>query len=158
VPRFVFQLEGLLRHRRRAERERQRDLALAQREARQLENELRQLGNSMSATTNELRTRLTGRLDLAFLAAHRRYIVTMQIKGQNILQKLSAMAPQIESRRLTLVAAARDRKAIEKLKERRKEIWLADQAKREMADLDEVSNQMYFAEAETEKVETRVES
>jgi flagellar FliJ protein len=149
MPGFVFQLEGLLRHRKRLERERQRDLALIQRQARLLEDELRQLGNSMTATNNELRSRLTGRLDLPFLAAHRRYIVTMQLKGQGILQRLSALTPQIESRRLALVAAAKDRKAIEKLKERRKEIWLADQARREMADLDEVSNQMYFAASRT---------
>ncbi len=145
MARFVFSLEGLLRHRKRLERERQRDLALIQRQARVLEEELREVGNSMTLTTQEVRNRLVGRLDLAFLAAHRRYIVTMQIKGHNILAKIGALAPQIEARRVALVAAARDRKAIEKLKERRHEEWIAEQAKREMAELDEVTNQMFFA-------------
>jgi flagellar protein FliJ len=144
MPRFVFQLEGLLRHRRRLERERQRDMALLQREARQLEEELRGLGEAMSATTADVRkTRLIGKLDMPFLAGHRRYLAAMQRKGQGLIQRLALLTPQIETRRQALVAAAKERKAIEKLRERRRDVWLADQARRETADLDEVSNQMF---------------
>jgi len=145
MPRFVFKLEGLLRHRKRLERERQRELALIQVEYRQLEEDLRQLGASMTATTQEVRSNLVGRLDLAFLAAHRRYIMSMQMKGQGLIQRLAAMRPQIDARRAALVAAAKERKTIEKLRERRKEQWLAEQSKRETAELDEVSDQMFFA-------------
>jgi flagellar protein FliJ len=148
MARFVFQLDGLLSHRRRLERQRQRDLALAQRDVRVLEEELRRLGESMAATTQEVRRRLTGRLDLAFLAAHRRYIATMQVKGQALVQRLAAMQPVIESRRAALVAAAKDRKAIEKLRERRKEEWVFEQNRRELAELDEVSQQMFFSEGQ----------
>jgi flagellar protein FliJ len=144
MPRFKFQLEGLLRHRRRLERERQRDLALLHREVRRLEEELRSLGAAMSQTHSQVREKLTGRLDLGFLAAHRRFITSMQRSGQVVLQKIAALGPQIEARRVAVVAAAKDRKVLEKLRERRREIWLADEARREMAMLDEVANQMFY--------------
>jgi flagellar protein FliJ len=156
MPRFIFPLEGLLRHRRRLEREWQRDMAILQREARQLEEELRGLGEAMGATTADVRkTRLIGRLDMPFLAGHRRYLAAMQRKGTGLIQKLAALGPQIEARRTAVVAAAKDRKAIEKLKERRKDIWLAEQARRETAELDEISDQMFFAAQRGETPATR---
>jgi flagellar FliJ protein len=146
MPRFVFKLEGLLRNRRRVERQRQRDLAILQRQARRLEEELRELGAAMTRANQQARNSLVGRLDLAFLAAHRRYLAVMQRNGQALIQKIASLGPQIEASRQALTAAAKDRKVIEKLRERRRELWLADEAKREQADLDEAANQMFYAE------------
>src|SRR5580658_8812325 len=106
MPRFVFKLEVLLRQRRRIERQRQRDLALLQRDMRQQEDELRRIAASMSETTQEVRSRMVGHLDLNFLAAHRRCLLSMQSKGQTVMQRMAALTPQIENRRLLLLAAA----------------------------------------------------
>lgn len=147
MPRFVFKLKGVLRQRVQIEEQRQRDLAQAREQAAQVEQELRTLSQSMRTTLEEVRAgRLTGKLDLHFLAAHRRYTASMQQKAQLLAQRLAAMQPLIEARRLALVEAAKRRKAIEKLRERRKEQWLGEQSRLETADLDEVSGQMFFAE------------
>jgi flagellar FliJ protein len=146
MPRFKFTLEALLRQRKRLERQRQRDLALLQRDMRQLEEELRQLGASMASTTQLVRSRMVGKLDMAFLAAHRRYLLSMQMKGQSLMQRMATLKPQIENRRGLLLAAAKDRKAIEMLRQRRLEQWQAEQNRKENAELDEISNQLFFSE------------
>ena len=150
MPRFVFKLEAVLRQRKQIEEQRQRELALAREQARLVEEELRSLDQSLKSTLEDLRkNRLVGTLDLHFLAAHRRYTVSMQRKGQGLVQKLAAMQPVIEAKRQALAEAAKRRKAIEKLKERRRELWLADLTRRENAELDEISNQLFFTERES---------
>jgi flagellar protein FliJ len=147
MPRFVFKLESVLRQRLRIERQRQRDLALAMEQMRQLEQELRSLNNSMQATAEQLRRgHLIGRLDMGLLAAHRRYAAAMQRKGQALVQRLAAMQPQLAAKRAEVIEAAKRRKAIELLKQRRFEQWQAEESRREQAALDEVSNQMFFAD------------
>jgi flagellar FliJ protein len=151
VPRFIFKLEGVFRQRKQVERQRQRDVAIVQAQARQTEQELRALNDAMKTSTEQVRTtQLIGKLDMTFLAAHRRYLAAMQRKGQLLVQKLAAQQRQVEAARLVLAEAAKARKAIEKLKERRWEQWMTDQAKREIAELDEVSQQMAFGDLRSE--------
>jgi len=149
MPRFIFKLEGVFRLRKQVERQRQRDVAIVQAQARQTEQELRALNDAMKTSTEQVRTtQLIGKLDMTFLAAHRRYLAAKQRKGQLLVQKLAVQQRQVDAARLLLAEAAKARKAIEKLKERRWQQWMEEQAKREIAELDEVSQQMAFA-AET---------
>src|ERR1700722_11134814 len=114
---------------------------------RQVEQELRSLNLSMQAASEDMRRgHLIGRLDMGLLAAHRRYNAAMQRKGQGLVQRLAAMQPQLAAKRAELIEAAKRRKAIEMLKQRKFELWQADQARLEQAALDEVSNQMFFAD------------
>ena len=146
MARFKFKLAGVLRHRRQIERQKQRDLAVAQAQVRQTESELRALNDSMQATTEDVRrNRLIGTLDLAFLAAHRRYLFAMQQKGRTLAQRMLLQQRAVDAARQVLAEAAKKRKAIEKLRERRWEEWLAEQARNETAELDEVAQQMALA-------------
>jgi flagellar FliJ protein len=145
MARFIFKLEGVLRQREHVEQQRQRELAQVQTQAAQLEGELRALSSALAATTQDVvRNRLVGRLDLPFLAAHRRYSAAMQRKGMALVQRLAVLQKQVDSARAALAEAAKQRKVIEKLRERQQERWAADQAQRETAQIDEISMQMSY--------------
>jgi len=147
MPRFIFRLQGVLRQRRQIERQKQRDLAIAQAQQQQMEQELRNVNDAMKTATEQLRRdHLSGPIDVTYLTAHRRFIVAMQRKGQSLVQRIAQQQRVTDAARLALVEAAKQRKAIEKLRERRWEQWLADQNRRETIELDEISQQMAVAE------------
>ena len=143
MARFVFKLEAVLRQRRSVEDRRRGELAAAQREVVRLETELRALNQSLSSVADDLRAnRLTGRLDLNFLAAHRRYAQAMQRKGMAVVQELANRQRDVEKAQLALADAMKQRKVVEKLKERQRDRWLADENRREAAQTDEVGTQL----------------
>lgn len=145
MARFTFQLEGVLRHRERLEKERQRDLAAAQSEMVRLEGELNVLNQEVRKSTSELReNHLVGRLDLSYLAAHRRYMLGMHRKALGLAQKMVGQQRQVDAARTALAEASKQRKVMEKLKERQHQRWAAAVALREAGALDELSTQMSY--------------
>lgn len=143
MPKFVFQLEGVLRHRKTVEEQRQRELGLAQAEMAKMEAELRSMDDAARGVSDDVRTnRLTGMLDMAFLAAHRRYVAAMQRKAMALAQRMAVQQRAVDEARRQLAEAAKQRKIIEKLRERQFERWRSDHARREGAELDEVNMQL----------------
>jgi len=69
----------------------------------------------------------------------------MQQKGRTLAQRMLLQQRAVDAARQVLAEAAKKRKAIEKLRERRWEEWLAEQARNETAELDEVAQQMALA-------------
>ncbi|HET6251161.1 MAG TPA: flagellar export protein FliJ [Tepidisphaeraceae bacterium] len=140
MAQFTFTLEGVLRHRTHVEQDRQRDLARVQAQMRDAENELRQLDQTLSTSLGDVReNRLTGKLDLGFLAAYRRYVASVHRKGSLIAQKMALIQRQVESAQNALAEAAKQRKIIEKLREKQFDQWKREQSRKEAAELDEVS-------------------
>jgi flagellar FliJ protein len=147
MPRFVFKLEGVLRQRKQIEQQRQRDVAMTQQQIAELQTMLRELNLSLQAGVEDLRTkRLIGKLDLAFIAAQRRFALAMQRKGQGIVQRLALLTRQAETQQKSLIEATKRRKAIDKLKERRMAQWREELERREMTELDEITNQLFFSQ------------
>ncbi len=145
MAKFVFKLEGVLRQRHGIEQQRQRELAAVQSRMTLLETDLRNLDSSMRGAEQDLRNnRLTGRLDLGFLAAHRRYAFAMQRKALGIAQKMATVRIAVDEARKNLVEAAKRRKAIDKLRERQFLRWQQHLARLEAAALDEVTTQMTY--------------
>lgn len=145
MAQFVFQLEGVLGHRERLEKERQRDVAIAQAEMMRLEGELKTLNQQVRHSTTDVReNHLVGRLDMSYLAAHRRYMLGMQRKALALAQKMAAQQRQVQEAQKALMEAAKQRKIMEKLKERRQRNWAAEMARREAGALDELTTQMSF--------------
>jgi flagellar protein FliJ len=143
MPKFDFPLEGVLRHRKHVEQEKQRDLARLQSDMRQAQDALRELSQTAQGNVNDVRdNRLLGRLDLGFLAAHRRYIAAVQRKGVAMAQRMSLLQREIDQAQTALAEAAKQRKIMEKLREKQKDRWTADLARKEAADVDEVSMRM----------------
>jgi flagellar FliJ protein len=143
MARFVFKLEGVLRQRLYAERERQRALAVLRQQMTDLQNALRALNGSVQTANDDIRANhLTGKLDMNFLAAHRRYLVAVQRQGMELAQRMALLQRQVDEARQALAEAAMQRKIIEKLREKQLERWKADQSRRETADLDEIAMQL----------------
>ena len=145
MARFVFSLESVLRHRKHAEQERMRELAACQAEMTRLQGELKALNDGMQANAAEMKANhLTGPLDVAYLAAHRRYTVAMQRKGQTLVQDMARQQRKVDEAQRQLAEAAKERKVIEKLRERQFERWKSEVERKELADADEVGAQFGY--------------
>ncbi len=145
MPRFKFQLAGVLEHRKNIEEEKQRALAAVLSEMQRLKNELVELDQVARGAVADLRqNRLTGHLDMSFLAAHRRFTGSVQRKALAIAQKMALVQRQIDDARAALAAAAKDRKIIEKLRERQLERWQLQQHRQEADELDDIGMQLAF--------------
>jgi flagellar protein FliJ len=145
MPRFKFQLEGVLEHRKNIEEEKQRALAAVLAEMQRLKNEITDLDQVARTAIADLReNRLTGNLDMSFLAAHRRFTGSVQRKAIAIAQKMALVQRQIDEARANLAEAAKQRKIIEKLRERQLERWQGQQHRQEMEELDDIGMQLAF--------------
>ena len=137
---FTFQLDPVLQQRKLVEDQRQRELAAVQAEYGELERQLRSLDLEVQTSEADLRSnRLTGRLDLSFLAAHRRFTLAMQRKAVALAQQMAAVRKRVDDARAALVEAAKQRKIMEKLRERRQAQWSEETTRKELAALDEIS-------------------
>ena len=150
MPKFVFQLDAVLRHRKMIEEQRQRELGAVQTVMAAMEAELRSIDEAARGVSDDVRTnRLTGKLDMTFLAAHRRYVLAMQRKAVALAQRMAAQQQLVDAARKQLAEAAKQRKIIEKLKERQHERWKVEQSRKELDHLSEVNMQLalepYFA-------------
>jgi flagellar FliJ protein len=160
VPKFVFNLEGVLRQRKHVEQERQRELALRLKVLADAESELRRLRDSVQQSNDDLRqNHLTGPLDMSFLAAHRRFLLATQRQAGAIGQRIATAQQQVDEARKRLAEAAMQRKVIERLREKHYERWRAEQGRKESAELDEIGTQISYrnladAEASAVKADT----
>ncbi len=145
MPKFVFQLEGALRQRKQLERMKQRELAVQVAEMNRLTEQLRQLESTVQTATSDVRTnRLTGVLDMAFLAGHRRFMIATQRQSMQMVQRMALQQKQIDEARSVVAEAAKQRKIIEKLREKQFERWKTELSRKELADADEVAMQLSY--------------
>jgi flagellar FliJ protein len=145
MARFVFKLAGVLRQRLHVERQRQRDVAERQAHLTSLQQQLKQLNERVQATNDDVRNNhLTGTLDMAYLAAHRRFLAAMQRGAVEIVQRMAVAQRHVDEALAALAEAAKQRKIIEKLREKQFERWRAEQDRKEVAELDEVAMQISY--------------
>jgi flagellar protein FliJ len=145
MARFVFKLEGMLRQREHAEQQAQRELAVKQRALVELQGHLQQLQEAVQTANTDVRqNRLVGRLDMSFLAAHRRFLTGMQRQAMGLVQRMTIAQRSVDDARAALAEAAKQRKVIEKLREKQLERWRAEQSRRELAELDEIGMQLAY--------------
>ena len=140
MAKFVFKLDGVLKHRQNIEHQRQRELAIVQGQWTILDTQLRALDSSVRASVEDLRTnRLIGTVDLAFLSAHRRYSLAMQRKAMGLAEKMAAVQIHVDKARKNLQEAAKQRKILEKLRERQMARWREEIERRDVAEMDEIA-------------------
>jgi len=145
MARFVFKLQGVLRHRAAIEQERLREFALVQAKLKALEDQLKTLNQSMQETNDDVRrNRLTGRLDLGFITAHRRYLMGMQRKAVELVAAVASVQKELETARQALAEAAKQRKVLEKLRERQEQRWREELSRKELIAADEVATQLSY--------------
>ena len=143
MAKFVFKLAGVLRQRTHVEQEKMRALATVLKYQSDCENELRRLNESVQETNDDLRrNHLTGVLDMSFLSAHRRFMNAMHRQSIGIQQKLTQARQHVVAARTVLAEAAKQRKVMEKLREKHYERWRAELAAKEFRELDEIGVQL----------------
>jgi flagellar protein FliJ len=143
MPQFVFKLAAVLRHRELAEKEKQRDYALALAQQQQLEDQLAALNRSMQATNDDIRqNHLVGRLDVNFITAHRRFLLGVQRKAMDLVNAIAKARLQTETARVALAQAATQRMTLEKLRDKQRQRWNDEVNRKELIALDEIAMQM----------------
>jgi flagellar FliJ protein len=148
MAKFVFQLQGVLRHREMVEQEKQREFALAQAAKSAAQAELKALDEAVQQALADLRANhLTGSLNLSFLAAHRRFMLAMQRQGIVLMQKVQEAQKKVDVAQAALAEAAKQRKVMEKLRERQHTRWAEEISRKEAMQLDEVATQMTIQNA-----------
>lgn len=140
----------MLEHRRVVEDERQRELAKHLRQKMILMDQLRQMQDAIRASKHDLAGSLVGRVDLTRVADFARYSGQTTIRAQQLVQKLAQLEQQISAARERLLAAARDRKAMELLRDRRQRQWQVEQMRREAAEMDDLAVQRHLRRATLE--------
>jgi flagellar FliJ protein len=143
MAQFKFKLQAVHRQRELLEQERQRDFAVVQARLVLEQQELKRLDETVRLAVTDLReNQLVGRLNLSYLAAHRRFMLAMQRQGLAQLVKVDAAKKLVDAARVKLLEAAKQKKIIEKLRERQETEWKQAAARKETADLDEIATQM----------------
>jgi flagellar FliJ protein len=142
MPTFKFSLEPVLEHRERIEDEKQQVLAERMRDLKAAEDELKRLDGEFKRYSTALRedhAKLSSE-ELRWHYAHLEYLDRcMTMQHGIILQRRAA----VERARADLIAASKERKVMEKLKDRRLEEHEALQAAQEQKELDDTNNRRF---------------
>ena len=142
VARFTFKLEAVLEQRKHVELQRQRDVATAQQKLMRLGAEIDALAAVARSSAAELRS---GHLHAAALAAHQRFHVSVCHKARALKEQRADAGRELADAQAALTEAAKQRKVMEKLREREHAKWLDAQRRREAADAEEVARQIQHA-------------
>ncbi len=146
MAQFTFKLQGVLEHREHLEHEQQRAVARLQADMALLQNQLTALDQEVRQATTDVRDHhLTGRLNMSFLSAHRRFLISMQKRAMTIVQAMAQLQIKLDEARKLLQAAAVQRKIMEKLKEKQQSRWRAAIDLKELAQQDEITMQLSYA-------------
>jgi flagellar FliJ protein len=143
MARFVFKLDAVLRHRKAIEQEKLRLYAAALAAFKELEDQLKALNQTMRQTNDDiLQNHLIGKLDISFITAHRRFLLGMQRKAVSLVASMTGAQKQVDAARQVLAEAAKQRKVMEKLRERQEQRWKDEMSRKEMIAADEVAMQL----------------
>jgi len=141
MARFRFQLEPLLRARRATERSHQLEVAEIDRRRVELEQTLRRQQQFISSGKREMSRRLVGPLEMSSLRQHAGSTIGLMRQGHRIVIELAGLHKRLEAARIRLREAARERRAVERLRERRFDQWRRRMQKAEDAAIDELAVQ-----------------
>lgn len=136
---FKFRLDPVLEQRKRIEEERQLELAARERDLQEAQDELARLDHEYRRFSMRLRDeheRLQGE-ELRLHYAHLQYLDRRIVAQHGVVAKCREA---VDHARAALLDAAKERKAMERLKERRLEEHRADVARLEQRDLDDANN------------------
>lgn len=143
MPRkFVFKLQPVLEQRERVEDERTRVVAQRERERLDAEGRLRGLQRQIAQAKLDLRQRLAGdgpqTVNVVDVRLQASASLHMAESARRAALELAGCYQRSDAARRELLAAMTGRKAVATLKERRFDEFRREQAKRELAELDDL--------------------
>jgi flagellar FliJ protein len=147
MAKFVFELEPLLEQRRREERDRMRAVGEVERERLELEAEAARVALEIRAERQALRAELHGQgpgaVDLRRVQMQANASLHGGRRTQELALRAAAVFKRLDTARALLLRATTQRRAVELLRERRFEAWLAEQRAKEARELDELVTARY---------------
>ena len=139
MARFIFKLEPLLKARLNSEQQFQRTVAEIERERIKLEDKLRAKQAILTGGKVELLDQLSGSIDVSSLRYRASMAQQIMRDAQRLVLELAGVHHRLFTARGKLIEAARNRRAIELVREKRYEKYKADEAKAEIAAMDELA-------------------
>jgi flagellar protein FliJ len=138
MKQFKFTLQPVLEHRERIEDEKEQIVATRRRAHDEARAELERLNNEFRKHEGDLRThhRELKTEELRLHYAHLQYldrVIDAQIR--TVAERQAAL----ERARRDLIAASKERKVVDKLKERRKAAFIAEELRQEQIELDDTN-------------------
>ena len=136
MKKFKFPLQPVLDQRRRAEEEQQQIVAQRKRAVDEAEAELKRLNDDFRASSDRLRSEHKD-LDAEKLRLHYAHL---QFLDRTIVSQIQVVAERrvaLDRARADLLAASKERKVVEKLKDRRRDAHDAEEARIEQNELDD---------------------
>ncbi len=134
---FEFSLQPLLDRRERIEEERRRDLARCMNALERCAHEVESLARTQRRSLNELAQ--WARAAPADLRLRDRHLLALQTAIDTERRQYAQLEGACERARAALTAAGRERRTMEKLKERRHQAFSAAQTRREELELDDAN-------------------
>jgi flagellar FliJ protein len=136
---FIFKLEPVLKMRKHAENILRREVAQLEQAKTTLKESLRTRQQRLSDSKNAVRDQLVGSVDLSHIRLQATAGMGIMRDAQRNVLELAGLHRKLEVARLKLAEAAKERRAIELLRERRFDQWRAEQSRREEAAFDDMS-------------------
>ena len=142
MAKFKFRLATLLKLREAARDERRAELAEAYRADDILNERLQQIHGELNAMSIGCRKAAgPGAVNIDLLIESQRYEVTLRACEKQTLAQRQRLAVEIERRRESLLAANREVRVLEKLREHQIERYREEENRRDVKRLDEVAQQ-----------------
>jgi len=136
--RFAFSLQPVLDHRRRIEDEKKQTVALRQRACDEAQAELDRLNAEFREHSMLVRTKHHN-FDAESLRAHYGHLHFLDRVIDAQIRVVAERRASLERARQDLVEAQRDRKVVDKLKDRRKASFHAEEMRIEQGELDDAN-------------------
>ncbi|MBV8488942.1 MAG: flagellar export protein FliJ [Candidatus Eremiobacteraeota bacterium] len=140
--KFAFALQPVLEHRKRIEDEKKQTLALRQRAVDEAKRELERLNDEFRHHTSELRRRHR-ELRLEELRLHYAHLQFLDRTIEVQIRVVAERQAAAERARLELVEASKNRKVVDKLKDRRRAAFVAEELRVEQLELDDGNARRY---------------
>lgn len=151
MAKFVFQLEAVLDQRVAREQQRQLVVARIERERLEAEQDIRAYQEAIERERDELRLMLSAEqsrdpdapdgsvVDLSGARMQASAAIRLTARAQQAVLKLAGIHRRLDAARLDLLHAATQRKAVELLREKKYQEFLAGERKRDASAIDEIS-------------------
>ena len=147
MAKFKFRLATLLRLREATRDERRTELAEAYRAEDLLREHQERVGQELSWLLAQCRKVAgPGTVDVDLLVETQRYELTLRAQQSQLATQCEAVGAEIDRRRQALLAADRDVRLLEKLREKQARRHRQEENRREVKELDEVAGQLSIRE------------
>ncbi|GHV67440.1 hypothetical protein AGMMS49928_04420 [Spirochaetia bacterium] len=136
MKRFNFTLEKLLEMRKFRERETEIELGRAMGILQNIENRLKDLAIQLSEAAGQ---RFLPQNTLEVIQSYNTFISRLELTRDNLLKEAAEAETKVEEARVIYLEASRDRKVLDKLKERQQKEYKKAAAAAETKTLDDIS-------------------